>query len=123
MLNDASLVWGGDIIVGATGDIAVASGSGLGQQRVLRRLLTNMRDYVWQPIYGGGLGQFVGTTIDQRKIIGTVKSQIFAESAVASQPDPTITAQMLLNGSVLVGISYVDALNGGTQSLTFTVSN
>jgi hypothetical protein len=123
MVNDASLVWGGDIIVGATGDIAMASGSGLGQQRVLRRLLTNTDQYVWHPTYGAGLGQFVGTTLDERKIIGMIKSQIFAESAVASQPDPTVTAQISSNGSVYVGISYVDALSGGTQSLTFTVSS
>jgi hypothetical protein len=123
MLNDATLVWGGDLVIGATGDIAVASGTNLGQQRVLRRLLTNANDYVWHPSYGAGLGQFVGATINERMIVGTIKSQIFAESAVARQPDPTITAQMLSNASVYVEISYVDALNGGTQSLSFTVSS
>jgi hypothetical protein len=122
MLNDASLVWGSDIIVGATGDIAMTSGSGLSQQRVLRRLLTNVSDYVWQPRYGAGLGQFVGMTVDERTIIGTIKSQIFAESAVARRPDPTVTAQILPNGSVFVRINYIDALNGGTQSLSFTMS-
>ena len=45
---------------GAAGDLAPAAGTLRGQQRVLRRLLTNPGDYIWQPGYGAGLGQFVG---------------------------------------------------------------
>jgi hypothetical protein len=123
MMNDATLSWGGDLVTGPAGDIALASGSGLGQQRVLRRLLTNSNDYVWHPDYGAGLGQFVGTTINERQIVGTIKSQIFEEAAIARQPDPAVVAEAFPNGSVYVAISYVDATNGATQSLTFTVDS
>jgi hypothetical protein len=123
MMNDATLVWGGDLAVGPTGDIALASGGTLGQQRVLRRLLTNEDDYVWNPEYGAGLGQFVGKVVNEREIVGMIKSQIFAESAVARQPDPAVAAETFPNGSVYLEINYVDALDGGTQSLTFTVGN
>lgn len=122
-MNDATLFWGSDLVPGPTGDIALASGSSLGQQRVLRRLLTNEDDYVWHPDYGAGLGQFVGATINERQIVGMIKSQIFAEAAVARQPDPAVVAQAFPNGSVYVAISYVDATNGATQSLTFTVDS
>jgi hypothetical protein len=123
MMNDATLLWGGDIVVGPTGDIALASGGTLGQQRVLRRLLTNENDYVWNPRYGAGLGQFVGAVINERQIVGVIKSQIFAEATVARQPDPTVAAEAFSDGSVYLEINYVDALDGNTQSLTFTVGN
>ena len=122
-MNDATLVWGGDLVVGPTGDIAVASGATLGQQRVLRRLLTNEKDYVWNPKYGAGLGQFVGAIVNVRQIVGMIKSQIFAEPAVARQPDPAVAAEAFPNGSVYLEINYVDALEGSTQSLTLTVGN
>ncbi len=122
-MNDATLSWGSDLVPGASGDIALAWGSNLGQQRVLRRLLTNPDDYVWHPNYGAGLGQFVGAIINERQIVGMIKSQIFEEAAVARQPDPAVAVQAFPNGSVYVAISYVDATNGTTQSLTFTVDS
>ncbi len=122
-MNDATLVWGGDLVIGPTGDIALASGGTLGQQRVLRRLLTNENDYVWNPDYGAGLGQFVGAVTNEREIVGIIKSQIFEETAVSRQPDPAVAAEAFPNGSVYLEINYVNALNGSTQSLTFTVGN
>ena len=35
-------------MISSSGDISVVSGPLLGQQRVLRRLLTNPGDYIWQ---------------------------------------------------------------------------
>ena len=60
-MQDAALIWGGDLGAGNTGDIALASGTILGQQRILRRLLTNPGDYIWHTEYGAGLAQFVGS--------------------------------------------------------------
>jgi hypothetical protein len=122
-VNDADTSWNGDIAAGPTGDIAMTSGAILGQQRVLRRLMTNQNDYVWHPTYGAGLGQFIGMPVDARSLVGVIKSEIFAEAAVARQPEPAISANALPNGSIYLSISYVDAVNGDAQSLTFTVSN
>ena len=67
---DATLVWGGDLTINATGDLQLSTGTQLGQQRVLRRLLTNAADYIWQPDYGAGLGQFVGAANIERAAAG-----------------------------------------------------
>ncbi len=120
-MADANLVWGGDLLVSASGDISLASGPALTQQRVLRRLLTNQNDYVWEPTYGGGLGQFVGQAANTRVIEGTIRAQMFREAAVAHQPEPIVTSDVFTDGSVTIGISYVDVQSNTSQALTFTV--
>lgn len=122
-MEDAALLWGGDLSVGPTGDIALISGAVLGQQRVLRRLLTNPGDYIWHLQYGAGLAQFVGATINVPAIRAAIRSQIFMELSVARLPEPVIDVQSQLDGSVYAYLRYVDSANGSTQVLSFSVSN
>jgi len=116
--------WGSDLNLGPTGDLAAATGTTLGQQRVLRRLLTNPGDYIWQPTYGAGLGQFIGQPANIANIRAVIRSQIFQEQAVARQPEPVIDVSFGAggDGSVYVHIRYVDADTGATQLLSFSVS-
>lgn len=121
-MQDATLLWGGDLSAGPTGDLALATGTALGQQRVLRRLLTNPGDYIWQLQYGAGLAQFVGAPCNIAAIKAAIRSQIFMESAVARLPEPLIDVQSAQDGSVYVYIRYVDATDSTTQVLSFSVS-
>ena len=121
-MNDASLIWSGDLLIGASGDLLITMGSDLGQQRVLRRLLTNPGDYIWQPTYGAGLGQFVGQVNAATAVAGAVYGQVYAEASVARQPVPIVTAETGGDGSVIAGIQYVDATTGQSQSLSFSMS-
>ena len=121
-MQDANLLWGGDLSATLTGDIALASGVALGQQRVLRRLLTNPGDYIWHLDYGAGLARFVGEPCNVAAINSTIRSQIFMESSVARLPEPVIDVQNAQNGSVYVYIRYADLESGATQVLAFTVS-
>lgn len=117
--------WGSDLTIGATGDLQIANGTELGQQRVLRRLLTNPGDYIWHPNYGAGLAQFIGAPANPLQIQAVIRSQIFKESAVARTPEPLIDVELSpgeANGSIYVSIRYVDASNGQTQTLAFSVS-
>jgi hypothetical protein len=72
---DLSHQWASDLSIGPTGDLALASGSMLGQQRVLRRLMTNPGDYIWQLGYGAGLGQFIGQPTNASQIQAVIRSQ------------------------------------------------
>jgi len=124
-MADIAHQWGSDLGFGPTGDLAVVAGSALGQQRVLRRLLTNPLDYIWQPTYGAGLAGFIGQPANALQIRATIRSQIFMEAVVAQNPEPTVN--VTLNpagaaGDVYVNILYVDAQTGQTQVLTFSVS-
>jgi phage baseplate assembly protein W len=121
-MQDAALLWGGDVSATLTGDLELASGTTLGQQRVLRRLLTNPGDYIWHLQYGAGLAQFVGQPCNVAAINATIRSQIFMEASVARLPEPVIDVQSDQNGSVYVYIRYVDAQSGATQILAFSVS-
>ena len=120
---DAWHQFGGDMLAGPTGDLVVVAGATAGQQRLLRRLLTNPGDYIWDVAYGAGLGRFVGMPVDVARIQAVVRGQIFKEAAVARQPEPVIEVAADGAGTVAVQIRYVDARSGATQSLSFSLSN
>jgi len=123
-MADIAHQWGSDLGFGPTGDLAIVTGSTFGQQRVLRRLLTNPLDYIWQPGYGAGLAGFIGQPANVLQIRAQVRSQIFKEAAVAQSPEPTIDVTLSRGGAagdVYVHLLYVDAQTGQTQILTFSV--
>lgn len=124
-MNDIFHVWDSDLTTSATGDLAIVSGSTFGQQRVLRRLLTNPGDYIWQINYGAGLAAFVGAPANETQIVATIRSQIFQEAAVSQTPEPVIDVQIAPAGAlstIYVDIRYTNSLSGETQMLTFSVS-
>ncbi len=112
--------FGSDLAPSPTGDIAIATDAILGQQRVLRRLLTNPGDYIWQPDFGAGLAQFIGQPAEISRIRATVRSQIFKEAAVARSPEPIIDVSFDHAGTVYVHIRYADTATGQTQLLSFS---
>ena len=115
-------VWhqfGGDLAIGPSGDLAVAGGPTATQQRLLRRLLTNSGDYIWQMTYGAGLGSLVGQPSAALRIQGLIRGQIFSEASVARSPDPAIDVSTDQGGVVTVQIRYADADTGTTELLSF----
>lgn len=112
---------GGDLSTGVTGDFFKVDGMIKGQQRVLRRLLTNPGDYIWHPTYGGGLGKKVGTTLDVDEIDALIRGQIAMEAAVARIPVPVIEVRPIPNG-IFVRIAYADAISKTPQILSFNVN-
>lgn len=120
-MPDLAQLYGADLAFAAGGDLATVEATALGQQRVLRRLLTNPGDYLWNPGYGAGLGRFVGQPVNAARIRSVIRSQLFQEAAVARTPAPTIDVGALPDGSVTVAIRYADAATATTQTLSFTV--
>jgi phage baseplate assembly protein W len=124
-MADIAHQWGSDLTVSSTGDLAVASGVNLAQQRVLRRLLTSPGDYIWQLDYGAGLARFIGQPGNSLQIRAVVRSQIFKEASVARTPEPVIDVSFSPSGTastVYVQVRYVSADSGQTQTLSFSVS-
>ena len=118
MSVDIAHVIGADLSIGSTGDLGVASDSAAVQQRVLRRLVTNLGDYIWQLSYGGGLPSHVGATLDVVALQTAVRQQLLLETAVARVPVPTVSVSAGLDGSAIMTIRYGDAASGTTQTLT-----
>lgn len=112
---------GDDLSVSSTGDLMLVADTTEGQQRVLRRLLTNTDAYLWHGTYGAGVPGLVGETYDQKRIIGVIRSQIFNEDVVSRVPDPVINVSQITNG-VSVQITYTDATSRKPVSLNFNVN-
>lgn len=128
-LNDLFHYWGTDLSGSASGDVLSVGGTLRGQQRVLRRLLTNPAnedgpaDYIFQDEYGAGLPRFVGKPIDTQKITAAILSQMVLEDAVAQTPAPTVIVAQVGsdNTAFSVNIAYEDAATGKPVTLSFTV--
>lgn len=120
-MPDLDHLWGNDLALSPTGDLATADVPALTQQRVLRRLLTNPGDYIWSIDYGAGLARFVGQPGTAAAITAAIRGQIFKETAVAQTPAPVIGLQADQSGSIFVQIRYADAATSITQTLSFTV--
>lgn len=121
MLNDLTHYFSNDLNISNTGDIATVTGINRGQQRILRRLLTNPGAYIFQPQYGAGLPQFIGQVLNIPQITALIRSQIFLEDSVAKNPPPSITVTPILNG-VSVYIKYTDASSDSASVLSFNVN-
>ena len=114
--------FGDDLSAGPGGDLLTVDGTMLGQQRVLRRLLTNPGSYVWHVDYGAGLPQFIGQPASAAQIQGIVQSQMLLEEAVAQSPPPSVDVSYYPDGTFFVSISYTDAQTGTPLLLSFDVN-
>ncbi|MDY3551396.1 hypothetical protein R5W24_000472 [Gemmata sp. JC717] len=120
-MADIAHYFSSDIGLGATGGVQVAEGTLESQQRILRRLLTNPGDYIWEPEYGAGLPRYIGEKLDIVALTALIRSQMYLEASVQQQPEPQITATPIQNG-IYVRIVYVEAETGRTEVLAFEVT-
>ncbi len=114
---------GGDLSLTGAGDLASVTSTVLGQQRILRRLLTNPGDYIWEPTYGAGLAKKIGEPINIPELKALILSQMLLEQVAARSPAPSVSIKELDTGSFQVSITYIDANTGTQQVLTFDPSN
>lgn len=112
---------GADVYPSVTGDLLRVDGTTKGQQRVLRRLLTNPGDYIWHPTYGGGLGAKVGDVTDIPAIKALIRRQLRLEDCVSQAPEPVVDVAPI-TGGVSVRIRYVDSISKTPQTLSFDVN-
>jgi hypothetical protein len=108
-MADLALTFGGDLSIGPAGELLLSANDIATQQRVLRRLLTNPGDYLWQLNYGAGLAQYVGQPGALSAIAGIARMQMLLEAAVAPTPPPVIGSQAGDDGVVTLTITYADA--------------
>lgn len=121
-MPDIANLWGSDLALTPSGDLALSDGDDLTRERLIRRLMTAVRGYIWHVTYGAGVPQRIGDTLDANVITGVVSAQVRKEATVATQPAPVITVMPILNG-VNVTIKYMSAITGQQAALTFDASN
>lgn len=120
-MADLFQYWDQDLVAGPAGDLLPVDGTMLGQQRVLRRLLTSPGSYIWHPEYGAGLPAYIGDTADAPSIEALIRAQLLLEAAVLQDPAPVISVAPIPSG-VFVRIQYVDGDTGKQVNLSFDVS-
>lgn len=120
-LDDLNHTWGGDIALSPTGDLGRASGALRSQQRVLRRLMTAPREYLWEPAYGAGIPQRIGQNLDLEKIRTTIRGQMMLEPSVARLPLPEVKVRQIAGG-VAVSVQYATLPDKQPVSLTFDIT-
>lgn len=115
--------WGSDLVSDNTGDLLTASGIDRGQQRILRRLLTNPGDYIFHPEYGAGLPRYIGKAIDAPKLTALILAHMLLEDVVANNPRPTVTVTQSANdtSAFSVVINYLYAPTQKSTVLGFDV--
>ena len=121
-MPDVQHTFGSDLTLSVNGDIDTSDGTQLGQERVLRRLLTNPQDYIWHLNYGAGLPGFVGLPTNEARISAITRAQMFRESVVARTPAPQITINVQPTGTVTESILYSDAATQQPVVLTFDLT-
>jgi hypothetical protein len=128
ILYDLDHLWGNDLAVTPTGDIALVSVFERTVNRVIRRLMTAattalMSDYPFEPGYGIGLGERVGdASPDLLALQGVVRSQLLLEPSVARVPQPIINVYSASpdNSTVVIAITVTD-LSGTPNTFSFNL--
>lgn len=117
-MADISHMIGADLALSDAGDLATVDSDAWTQQRVLRRLLTNTGDYIWQLSYGGSLPAMIGLPISAQRVVAVIRQQMLLESAVAQQPEPIVSVQTDQRSTVFATITYFDSASGTEQNLS-----
>lgn len=118
---DLSLDIGGDLVLDAGNGLATVTADDWVRQRVLRRLLTNPGDYIWDVSYGGGLRSQIGNVIAAGQIAASIRRQLQLEAAIATSPAPQVSVSDSGNGTIDTTITYADAADGTTSRVALTV--
>jgi len=112
---------GDDLAVSPHGDLALTDGIDLSNQRIVRRLMTILGEYIWHVEYGGSVPIRIGDTFDRDEVEAIILAQIYEEAAVSRSPEPETSVTPIRDG-VFVSILYVDALTGQQATLQFDAS-
>lgn len=133
LVNDLAHFWGSDLVPASNGDLFIATGTLAGEQRVLRRLLTNSQlvdpngvvqasaDATFHPTYGASLPRQVGMPVNIPLTNATIVSQMGKEQAVSHLPLPVITVTPIQDGINAI-VAYNDAASQTPVTLDFDVT-
>ena len=120
-MKDLNHYVGDDLSLSLTGSLSTVEGIERGKQRILRRLITNPGDYLFNTEYGAGLGRYVGALTNIPEIIALIRGQILLEDCVAKKPAPVISVSTD-NNTLSANISYTDSATGEPVTLSFEVN-
>lgn len=117
-MGDVYHDFGSDLQLAANGDLLTVSSVAESRQRVLRRLLTNPGDYIWNLSYGAGLPAQVGQLGDQTAMAALIRAQMYLEPSVIHDPEPQVSVSTFQTGLNAL-IQYVETDSNQETTLSF----
>jgi hypothetical protein len=121
--NDLALDWGQDFSISAQCDLQTATDLPLLKQRVIRRILTNKKDLIFEPLFGVGIPQYVSDGISPsifNEIKQRVIEEIYKEETIARDPAPEIEINGTYNAIFISLVIYT--VDSNQVALQFEVS-
>ena len=118
---DFAHVFGEDLQISPTGDIATVVTEQETQQRILHRLLTSATTYIWQISYGAGLPGLIGSVVSQQQIAAIIRAQLKFETSVATVPEPDVLLSSGSFGAITATITYTSNTSGTSQVLVLPI--
>jgi phage baseplate assembly protein W len=118
-MADAYHFMTGDLQFGSNGDLQTVDSVLESQQRILRRLPTNPGDYIWHPLYGGGILKWIGQPTDQASMKSVITTQMYLEQSVVQNPQPQVDLVSNTGGVVTSSIRYVESDSNEPTTLSF----
>ena len=118
---DINHLCGQDFTISSQGGLTTVSGPTEGQQRVLRRLLTNLTSYFWHLDYGAGLPTYLGNPTVIQAIQAAIFAQMKLEASVVQSPPPKVTVFADETNTVIANITYVDSESDLTSLLVIPI--
>ncbi len=91
------------------------------RQRLMRRLCTAVKGYIWHPEYGAGLPQKIGDPWQPTQIESICREQVNQESSVALNPPPIVGVAEVIPGMISIDIRYWSAQTGAAVQFNITL--
>lgn len=121
-MADLNHIYGQDLKLSATGGLSLAKGTEQGQQKVLRRLLSNPGDDMHALEYGAGLPAFVGSPASADRMRAVVLKQMRLEKYVDQSVGPVVSVEKnAVTGVANILVQYVDSQTAQTSQLNVPV--
>lgn len=120
-MTDYWLDWQSDFHVSPTGGLSLVDGDDEARQRLMRRLCTAVKGYIWHPEYGAGLPQKIGDPWQPTQIEAICREQVSMESSVALDPPAQVFVAEVIAGMVSIDIAYTSAQTGLAVQFNITL--
>ncbi|QDH16779.1 phage tail protein [Swingsia samuiensis] len=101
--------------------LKIVSGAEEVQQRLLRRLLTNSGDCIWQPKYGAGVRKMVGQVLRPGMMQASIRAEVLQDSGVDSSKPVEVIITDRGGGGCDCQISYFDNENNEKKEINFPI--
>jgi hypothetical protein len=120
-MTDFWLEWQNDFLVSPQGGLTLVDGDDEARQRLMRRLCTAVKGYIWHPEYGAGLPQKIGDPWQPTEIEAICRDQVNQEASVATIPPPIVNVSEVIPGMVSIDIAYTSAQTGLAVQFNVTI--